>query len=183
MSDTVELKREPRPEKVAKVSDLKDRMSRAQGIYFTDNLGLSVAEMTDLRRQFFEAGVDFMVVKNTFSRMVVRELGHDGVVEQLVGPTAIALGYEDGAAPARILDKFTKDNERLVVKGGIFDGKVITSADIKAIKNMPTKEEALSQLIAQIYSPIQGFYNVVNALLRDFVSVVDQIAEKKKSEE
>jgi len=181
MSDTALLKRTPRPEKVAKVEDLRDRMNRAQGIFFTDNLGLTVEEMTNLRRQFYEAGVDFLVVKNTFARMVAKEKGYDDVLDKLVGPTAIAFGYEDGAAPARVLDKFTKTNEKLVVKGGVFDGKVVSAKQLKAIKDMPTKDQALSMLIATIFAPVQEFHNVINAILRDFVSVVDQIAESKKS--
>ncbi|MBU0690531.1 50S ribosomal protein L10 [bacterium] len=180
MSDTAVLKREPRPEKVAKVDELREKMNRAHGVFFTDNLGLTVAEMTDLRRQFYEAGVEFVVVKNTFTRMVAKEKGYDSIIGKLVGPTAIAFGYEDGATPARVIDKFTKTNEKLVLKGGIFDGKVVAEKDLKSIKDMPTREQALSHLLATIYSPVQSFYNVINAVLRDFVSVIDQIAEKKK---
>jgi large subunit ribosomal protein L10 len=182
MSDTAALKRTPRPEKVAKVEDLRERMNKAHGVYFTDNLGLTVEQMTNLRRQFYEAGVDFLVVKNTFTRMIVKEKGYDAILDKLVGPTAIAFGYDDGAAPARVLDKFTKTNEKLVVKGGIFEGRVVSAKDVKAIKDLPNREQALSMLIATIFAPVQEFHNVINAILRDFVSVVDQIAEAKKSE-
>jgi large subunit ribosomal protein L10 len=182
MSDTAVLNRIPRPEKVAKVDDLRERMNRAQGIFFTDNLGLTVEEMTSLRRQFYDAGVDFLVVKNTFTRRVVKEKGYDAVLDKLVGPTAIAFGYEDGAAPARVLDKFTKTNQKLVVKGGIFDGRVVSAKDLKKIKDLPNKEQALAMLFATLFAPVQQFHNVINAILRDFVSVVDQIAESKKSE-
>ena len=180
MSDTALLNREPRPEKVAQVDALRDRMERAQGVFFTDNLGLTVEQMTDLRRQFFEAGVEFIVVKNTFTRRVVKEKGYDEILEKLVGPTAIAFSYEDGATPARIIDKFARTNDKLVLKGGIFDGKVVAEKDLMSIKDMPTREQALSTLLATIYSPVQSFYNVVNAVLRDFVSVIDQISETKK---
>lgn len=169
-----------RPEKTAIVAEFREKMSRASGIYLTDNLGLSVEKMTELRRECFKNNVDFMVIKNTFSRMVLKEKGFEEIIQHLEGPTAIAIGYDDGATPARILDKFMATNDRLVVKGVIFDGKVLPASELAAIKDLPTREQALSQLIGAIYGPVQGFYNVINAVLRDFVSVIDQIAVKKE---
>ena len=169
-----------RPEKIAIVSDFRERVGRASGIYLTDNLGLSVAHMTELRRECFQNNVDFMIVKNTFARIVLREKGHEEIIKYLEGPTAIALGYDDPATPARILDKFAQTHEQLKLKGIIFDGAVMPASEIKAIKDLPTRDQALSQLIGAIYGPVQGFYNVINAVLRDFVSVIDQIAEKKQ---
>lgn len=169
-----------RPEKIAAVEDFRERMGRAQGIYLTDNLGLSVEHMTELRRECFKNKVDFMIIKNTFSRMVMKEKGFDEILKHLEGPTAIAIGYDDAAAPARILDKFIATNERLKVKGLIFGGKVLPASDLAALKDLPTRDQALSQLVGAIYGPVQGFYNVINAVLRDFVSVVDQIAIKKQ---
>ncbi|MCL4304786.1 50S ribosomal protein L10 [bacterium] len=169
-----------RPEKVAIVTDFSDRVGRASGIYLTDNLGLSVAEMTELRRECFQNKVDFMIVKNTFARIVLKEKGYEDILNLLDGPTAIAIGYDDPASPARILDKFASTHERLKLKGIIFDGKIMPASQITAIKDLPTREQALSGLIAAIYGPVQGFYNVINAVLRDFVSVIDQIAEKKQ---
>ncbi len=169
-----------RPEKAAIVADFREKMDRASGVYLADNLGLSVEKMTELRRECFKNQVDFIIVKNTFSRMVLKDKGFDDAVKYLEGPTAIAIGYEDAAMPARILDKFMKTSDRLVVKSVIFDGKVLPASELTAIKDLPTREEALSGLVAAVFSPVQGFYNVVNAVLRDFVSVVDQIATKKQ---
>ncbi|MCB1060589.1 MAG: 50S ribosomal protein L10 [Calditrichaeota bacterium] len=169
-----------RPEKAAIVADFREKMERASGVYLTDNLGLSVEQMTALRRECFQNNVDFMVVKNTFSRMVLKEKGYEEILKHLEGPTAIAIGYDDGATPARILDKFVGTTDKLVVKGVIFDGKVLPASELAAIKDLPTREQALSGLVGAIFGPVQGFYNVINAVLRDFVSVVDQIAIKKE---
>ncbi|MBK6909690.1 MAG: 50S ribosomal protein L10 [bacterium] len=169
-----------RPEKIAKVADFRDRVGRAAGIYLTDNLGLSVEHMTELRRECFKNQVDFMIIKNTFSRRVLEEKGFAEILPHLNGPTAIAIGYEDGATPARILDKFMSTHDKLKIKGLIFDGKVLPASEMAAIKDLPTREQALSGLVGAIYGPVQGFYNVINGILRDFVSVVDQIATKKQ---
>lgn len=169
-----------RPEKLATVEILREKVGRASGIYLTDNLGLTVEQMTELRRECFKNQVDFMIVKNTFSRMVLKEKGYEDIIKYLEGPTAIAIGYDDAVAPARILDKFVQTNEKLKVKGVIFDGKILPASELTRIKDLPTRDQALSGLIGAIYGPVQGFYNVINAVLRDFVSVVDQIAEKKQ---
>ncbi|NUO18475.1 50S ribosomal protein L10 [bacterium] len=169
-----------RPEKTAIVEDFREKVSRAQGLYLTDNLGLTVEQMTELRRECFKNQVDFMVIKNTFSRMVLKEKGYEDILKHLDGPTAIAIGYDDGATPARILDKFISTTDKLKVKGVIFDGKVLPASELTAIKDLPTREQALSGVVGAIFGPVQGFYNVINAVLRDFVSVVDQIATKKQ---
>jgi large subunit ribosomal protein L10 len=175
------VKRTPKPEKVEAVKDFRERVSRAKAIYLTDNKGLTVKDMTDLRRQCFEAKIDFLVVKNTFSRMVLKEHGYEDVLDKLVGPTAIAIGYDDGTVPARVLHKFASANEKLVIKGGIFEGRAISAKDVAAIKDLPTREQALSMIVTALNAPVQNFHNVITAVLRDFVSVVDQIAEQKKT--
>jgi len=174
------LKRAPKPKKIETVRDLTEKVSRARGIYFTEYKGLTVAELTDLRRQCHQKHVEYLVCKNTFSRRVLKEKGYADVMALLVGPTAMAFGYDDPSVPAKILWDFSSKNEKLVLKGGVFEGKAIKPKDIQAIKDLPSREVALSTLIAAIYGPVQGFYNVVTAVLRDFVSVIDQIAEQKK---
>ncbi len=156
-------------------------MSRARGIYFTEYKGLTVLQISDLRRQCHHSQVEYLVCKNTFARRVMTEQGYSEALAHLTGPTGMALGYDDPAVPAKILHDFAAKNDKLVLKGGVFEGKAITAKDIEAIKDLPSREAALSMLVAAIYGPVQGFYNVVSAILRDVVSVVDQIAEQKKA--
>jgi large subunit ribosomal protein L10 len=179
--DSPENKREPKPKKVEAVNLLEDKVSRARAVYFTEYRGMTVAELTDLRRQCFKNRVEYLVAKNTLARRVLRQHGYEGALEHLSGPTALAFGYDDPALAARILHQFSSTNAKLVLKGGIFEGKLISDKDIEVIKDLPSREQALSLLLAAINGPIQGFYNVINAVLRDFVSVVDQIAEKKQA--
>lgn len=179
--ETQTAKRPPKPKKIETVRELTEKVSRARGIYFTEYKGLTVAEITELRRQCYKNNVDYVVCKNTFARRVMREKGYDAALKHLQGPTALAFGYEDPAVAAKVLHEFSSKNEKLVLKGGVFEGKAISAKDIEAIKDLPSREVALSMLIAAIYGPVQGFYNVTSAVLRDFVSVIDQIAEKKKT--
>ncbi|HEY3295990.1 MAG TPA: 50S ribosomal protein L10 [bacterium] len=178
--ETETHKRPPKPKKIETVRELTDRVQRARGIYFTEYKGLTVAQITDLRRQCYQKHVEYLVCKNTFARMVMTEKGYGDILPLLVGPVGMAFAYEDPAVPAKILFDFAAKNEKLVLKGGMFEGKPIRPADIEIIKELPSRDVALSTLIAAIYGPVQGFYNVVNAVLRDFVSVIDQIAEQKK---
>jgi large subunit ribosomal protein L10 len=179
--ETQTTKRPPKPKKVETVKSLSEKVSRARGIYFTEYKGLKVAEITELRRLCYQNQVDFLVCKNTFSRRVMAELGYTEALKHLQGPVAMAFSYQDPAVPAKILHDFAAKNDKLVLKGGVFEGKAVSALDILAIKDLPSREVALSMLVGAIYSPVQGFYNVVSGVLRDFVSVIDQIAEQKKA--
>lgn len=179
--ETETVKRSPKPKKVETIQELTEKVARARGIYFTEYKGLTVLQISDLRRQCHNNQVEYLVCKNTFARRVMTEKGFEGALEHLTGPTGMALGYADPSAPAKILFDFAAKNDKLILKGGVFEGKSITAKDIEAIKDLPSRDVALSMLVAAVYGPVQGFYNVVSALLRDVVSVVDQIAEQKKA--
>jgi large subunit ribosomal protein L10 len=179
--ETETVKRSPKPKKVETIQELTEKVARARGIYFTEYKGLTVAQISDLRRQCHNSKVDYLVCKNTFARRVMTEHGYGDVLKHLTGPTGMAISYTDPAVPAKILYDFAAKNEKLVLKGGVFEGKAITAKEIESIKDLPSREVALSMLVAAIYGPVQGFYNVVSALLRDTVSVIDQIAEQKKT--
>jgi len=179
--ETTAQPRPPKPKKVETVRELTDKVRRARGIYFTEFKGLTVAEMTDLRRQCYQNHVEYLVCKNTFARMVLKENGYDQALSHAVGPTGIVFGFDDPAVAAKILHEFAAKNEKLILKGGIFEGRMISKKDIEAIKDLPSREQALALLLAAIQGPLQGFVNVISAVLRDFVSVIDQIAEKRQA--
>ena len=103
----------PRADKVAAVAEIKENLSRSQGAVLADYRGLNVKQVTELRRQLREAGVEYKVVKNTLTIIAAKELGLDDLSQYLVGPTAIAFGYEDPVAPAKVLSDFAKRTIRL----------------------------------------------------------------------
>lgn len=159
-----------RPEKAAKVSELKDLMTGSKGVILVDYCGLTVAEDTDLRRKMREAGVTYMVAKNTFVRIAAKEAGIEGLDSFLEHNTALAFSAEDPVAPAKILSEFAKDHKALEIKAGILDGAVIGLDEVKALADLPSREVLLAKLIGSMQAPISGLVNVLHGTLRNFVT-------------
>ena len=162
--------------------DLTDKVQRARGIFFTDFKGLTVAEMTDLRRQCYQSHVDYLVCKNTFARRVLREQGYAEALKHLQGPTALAFGYrrsggagQDSARLRRQEREAGSEGRRVRRQGGH------RPRTFRRSRICPAGRRRLRMLVAAIFGPVQGFYNVTTAVLRDFVSVIDQIIEQKKA--
>ena len=122
---------------------------------------MTVAEDTDLRRKMREAGVTYMVAKNTFVRIAAKEAGIEGLDSFLEHNTALAFSAEDPVAPAKLLSEFAKDHKALEIKAGILDGAVI---------------------VGSMQAPISGLVNVLHGTLRNFVYVVDAVRQKKEQE-
>ena len=129
-----------RPEKAGKVAELKDLLSSSKGAVLVDYCGLTVAEDTELRSKMREAGVKYMVAKNTFIRIAAKEAGIEGLDAYLEHNTAVAFSAEDPVAPAKILNDFSKDHKALEIKAGILDGKVIALDEVKALAELPSRE-------------------------------------------
>lgn len=171
-----------RPEKAGKVAELKDLLSSSKGAVLVDYCGLTVAEDTELRSKMREAGVKYMVAKNTFIRIAAKEAGIEGLDAYLEHNTAVAFSAEDPVAPAKILNDFSKDHKALEIKAGILDGKVIALDEVKALAELPSREELLAKLVGSMQAPISGFVNVLHGTLRNFVYVLDAIRDKKEKE-
>jgi large subunit ribosomal protein L10 len=171
-----------RPEKAAKVAELKELLSGSKGVVLVNYCGLTVAEDTDLRRKMREAGVKYMVAKNTFVRIAAKDAGIEGLEGMLEHNTALAFSAEDPVAPAKIASEFAKDHKALEIKGGILDGKVIGLDEIKALAELPSREELLAKLVGSMQAPISGFVNVLHGTLRNLVYVLDAVRQKKEKE-
>ena len=154
------------------VADIKDKMSRAQSIVLVDYRGLTVEEVTDLRNQFRKAGVEYAVLKNTMLTLAARDLQIEGLEEHLKGPTAVAFGYEDAVAPAKIITEFAKKNKKISVKCGLVDQKA----------ELPPKEVLIAKLMGSLNSPISGFVGVLSGVLRSFVYAVEAVRKQKAGE-
>ena len=156
-----------------------------QGAVFVGFSGLSVADVTKLRRKFREGGVEYKVVKNTLTRIAADELGFNDLDAVLEGPTAIAYSAEDTVAPAKILKDFIKETktEALTVKAGIADGQVIDAAAVEALASLPSREELLAKLVGSMQAPISGLVNVLQGNIRNMVYVLDAVRAKKAEQE
>ncbi len=168
-----------KPEKKAAVEELKDKFNQAKAMIIADYKGLNVEDMTELRRQLREAGVEFKVVKNTLAIIAAEEAGVEKVDEYFVGPTAIAFGIEDVVSPAKVLVDYAKGNNNLEIKAGTLEGKLISSEKLKALAEIPTREVLLGQVLAGMQAPITGLVRVLNGNISGLVRVLNSIREQK----
>ena len=167
-------------EKTKIVAELKDKISRAHGMYFADFTGITVQQVNELRRELYKAGIEYRVAKNTLVRKALESLsGYDQVYEKLVGPTAIAFGYDDPIMAAKILKKFSEKNNVLKVKACVIEKQVYDGNELSNIANMPSRPEMMASIIGSIQSPISGLVGTINAVMRDLVNVLDAIEKKK----
>jgi large subunit ribosomal protein L10 len=154
------------------VDEITSKLQDSQSTIVVDYRGLSVSEITELRKQLREAGVDFKVYKNSMTRRATEKVGLTELDEQLVGPTAIAFSNEDVVAPARILNKFSKDHKNLEIKAGVIEGRVATFDEVKALADLPSRDGLISMLLSVMQAPI-----------RNFALATKAVAEQKEEQE
>ncbi|HHW07871.1 MAG TPA: 50S ribosomal protein L10 [Clostridia bacterium] len=165
------------------VAEIREKMENSSAIVLTDYRGLNVGQVTKMRADLRKAGVEFKVLKNTLTRLAARETGLEGLEPYLEGPTALAFSKDDPTAPAKILMKYAKEFKTLEIKAGVVEGKVIDPAGVKALADLPSREELLAQVLRGMQSPLAGFAGALNGLLRNFVCVLDAVRQKKAEAE
>lgn len=143
--------------KQALVGEIADKLKNSPSTVIVDYRGLSVAQVTELRKQLREAGVEFKVYKNTMTRRAAEQAGIEGLEEFLTGPNAIAFGLEDVVAPAKILNEFAKKNDALEIKAGVLEGNFVSVEEVKALAELPSREGLLSMVLSVLQAPIRNF--------------------------
>lgn len=142
-----------RSEKEELVAQIRDRLMEAKGIVVTQQSGLTVAEVTDLRRQMRAAGAEFKVLKNTLAKIAVTGTPMEGLVGLLEGPTALAYSSVDSVTAAKIASKYANSNKKLTVIGGYLDGRVLDAHSVDLIAKLPSLDELRSKIIGVISAP------------------------------
>jgi large subunit ribosomal protein L10 len=170
---------DPRPEKVAVVDEVRERLQSANAALLTEYRGLGVGDLARLRRSLREAGGEYKIYKNTLVRFAIRDLGLEGLETLLVGPTAIAFVETDAAGVAKALRDFARTNPNLVVKGGLLGAKVLTAADAGALAELPSREQLLAQLAGAIAAPMQAFAGLLQALPRNLAYGLQALIDKQ----
>lgn len=169
-----------RSEKEQIVADVSKYIGRASGMFFTDFNGLTVEQATELRREFRKSGVDYKVVKNTLVQKALEAAtGYDKVYDKLAGPTGVAFAYEDPVAPAKIIQKFSEKHNKLSLKVCVIEKQVYDGARLGELAKLPTKKEIMAGILGSLEAPIAGIPGVLNAVMRDLVSVIGEIEKKK----
>ena len=146
------------------VDEIKGYVSDAKSVVLVDYRGLTVEQDTRLRKELREAGVVYKVYKNTMLHLAFDGTDYAQLDKDLEGPTAIAFGIEDETAPARILNKFSKEAEALQIKSGVVDGEYYDEAGVKVLATIPSKDELISKLLGSLQSPITNFARVVKQI-------------------
>ncbi|MCG1024451.1 MAG: 50S ribosomal protein L10 [Dehalobacter sp. 4CP] len=168
-------------EKQKVVEDIKQKFEGANGVILADYRGLTVSQVTNLRVELRQAGIEYRVLKNTMVRRAADEIGITGLDEFLEGPTALAFSA-DPVAPAKILSEFSKKNKSLTIKAGVLDGKVINAEKVKDLANLPSREVLLSQVLAGMQGPLQGMVNVLQGPIRKFGYALEEVRKLKEAQ-
>jgi len=155
------------------VDELADKLERANIVITTSYRGLTVAEMTELRRKLRQGNIDYRVVKNNLARFAAERTGKEALTSVIEGPTAIAFGYGDIIAPVKtLLDHVRSAKIELKIIGGMLDQQVLSSAEVSSLANMPSKEVLISKLIGGLQTPIYRLVNVLNANITGLVGIL-----------
>lgn len=169
-----------RTEKEAIIAEVADKVSRAAAMYFADFSKLTVAEETELRKEFRKSGVEYRVVKNTLVRKALEQVaGYDRVCDVLEGPTSIAFTYDDVSAPARIIKRFSDKTGKLRLKVAVLEKQLYDGSKLDQLSKLPSRKEVLAGIVGILQSPVAGIVGVLNALPRDLVNVLDAIEKKR----
>lgn len=149
------------------VSEIVEKLKNSSSAVVVDYKGLTVAEVTELRKVMREAGVDYKVYKNTLVRRAAQEVGIEQFNDELlVGTNAIAFGYDDPVAPARILKKFIESHPKMNLKMGIVEGEFYDEAKIMELANIPSREELIAKLLGSLKAPVSNFVYLVDAIAK-----------------
>lgn len=172
------MKREEKEQIIAEVAEVA---RKAGGMFFTDFNGLTVEQMTELRREFRKNGIQYRVVKNTLIQKALESLGgYDrSVYDRLAGPTGVAFAFDDPIAPARVIQKFAEKSKKLTLKVCVIEKEVFDGSKLAEIASMPGRKELMAAILGSVQAPLAGVPGVLNAVLRDLVSVVGEIEKKK----
>jgi large subunit ribosomal protein L10 len=171
----------PNAQKEQTVSALREIVARSKGAILTDYRGLTVAEVTTLRRKLREADAEYHIVKNTLFKIALGDQVTPQLEPLLTGPTAIAFAQNDVVAPTKAVLDFLRDLKKpeVKVKGGYIDGKVYSVDQVTALSKLPPREQLIAQLIGTLNAPIGEFVGTLDNIIGEFVRTVQAIADKR----
>ncbi len=171
-----------REEKAQMISAFAGGIGQATNAFLIEFKGITVPQVTELRKQVRETNSDYVVVKNTLALIAVKDSPLTALKEQFSGPTAVAFNRTDAVALAKALTRFAKDVPAVTFKGAMLNGQIVPASQIQAIANLPSRKELISKLLFLMQHPIRGLAVVLNANIRKLAVVLDQVAKQKGAE-
>ena len=171
----------PRAEKVAVVDEVAAKLSSADAVIITEYRGLKVGQLAGLRRQLRDAGGEYKVFKNTLAKLGAAKAGVEGLDEMLLGPSGITFVNGDVAAVAKALRDAAKANPLLVIKGGSMGGKVLSTKDVEALAELPSREVLLAMFAGALQAPLVKTAGLLQALPRNFAYGLRALIDQKEA--
>lgn len=172
-----------RNEKVELAGELKEKFTKAQVAIFADYKGLSATQADNLRRELRSQKVEVKVLKNNIARLLTKDgsMGDEAkqVMDALVGPTLVAFAYGDPAQAAKVIHKFSKENEALKLKDSLMGTKRVDAAGVEQLASLPSREVMLAIVLGTMNAPARSFVSVLAAVPRGLVTVLAAIEKKK----
>jgi large subunit ribosomal protein L10 len=168
-------------EKGQVIEELKERFSEAKAVILTDYKGMTVAELSELRRLLRGGGVDYRVVKNTLARIASQDTPISVAKGAFKGPVAVAIGYKDPVMTAKKVIEFSKKNEKLKLSGGVIEGKLYTAHEVKAIAALPPREVLLSMLAGAFQAPASKLAAALSATVSSFAYALSALKTKREA--
>ena len=168
-------------QKAKVIADATARLQNVSGLYLANFAGLTVEKANQLRSEFFKAGVDYKVIKNTLFERALKDVGgYDELFPYLVGQTGVVFAYGDPVAPARLLKNFVKDNEKMLsVKACVIGKEVFDGTRLEELASLPTREEIIAGIVGSIAAPAQGIVGAIHGVMSGIVYALDAIEKQK----
>lgn len=172
----------PTERSVQTVGEMEEKFKTSPLVIAANYRGLSVSQMSGMRRKVREANAEFKIAKNTLARIAADNSGRPEIKEFLEGPIGLLTCAGDPAAAAKVFVSYLDDNNiAMTIVGGALDGEVLTADRIKELAKLPSKEVLLAKLLGSLNSPITGMVMVMNGPLRAFATVLTRIVEQKSA--
>ena len=168
----------PTQQKTKAVENLEKQARESAGLLVTSFKALKTVEFNEIRAKLRLLKCEYRVVKNSLTRIALKNAGMSELADMLQGPTALVLERGDAIAATKVIFEFAKTHENLKVNGGYFEGKVLDGKELKAIAALPSREILLAQLLGTLQAPMVNLVSVLQAPMRDLVGVLDQVSKK-----
>ncbi len=162
------------------IEELHEKFSRVKGAVLSDFKGMDMPKINSLRKELREKSIEFRVVKNTLAKRAMEGTSFKVLDEYFKGPTSIALSYDDAIAPAKVLTEFARKEKTLKLKAGFAEGMKVEKEGLSDLASLPPREVLLAQILAVGKAPTQNFVGTLNAVLVDFVGVLNAVKDKKE---
>lgn len=171
----------PTTEKKHVVEEFEKQARECKGLMVTTFKGLKTVELTELRQKLRPFKSEYRVVKNSLTRLALKNAGLSALADALEGPSAVVIERGDVINAIKAVFDFAKTHENVKVKGGYFDGRVLTAVELKEIASLPPREVLLAKLLGTLQAPLVNLVNVLQAPIRELINVLDAVAKKSSN--